>query len=151
MNDQPIRRDAVVALGAGRTADALRCYVADHPTIAVCASVVVPALETEIAMVRDVIVSFEPLADDACVVRWRPAGGGVFPRFAGTLRTVPSDTASTILRLEGAYDDPASRRADRTDAELGFRLAQATARVMLDTVTIAVAATRGHGASSMSV
>ena len=130
MKVQPLRCDALVPLAAERASDALRCYVAEHSTIAVRASCAVPALETEIAMVRDVIVTFDA-RDDECVVHWSPADGGVFPRFVGTLCVVADDVATAILRLEGTYDDPSSRRADRTDAELGFRLSQATARAVL--------------------
>lgn len=137
MNREPLLREAVVAVDGETLAGALRRYVAGHPRLAVRATCVLPALQTEVALLRDVIVTLEPLDASTALVAWVPADGGRFPRFEGTLRVVERGTAAA-LRLEGGYDDPSIVRGDPTDGELAFRLAHATARTMLEEVSKAV-------------
>lgn len=92
-----------------------------------------PALQTDIALDRDVIVTVRLMAGDWCTIRWRPADGGPFPRFTGSLRVLAAQ-GGTWLRLDGGYEDVTAKLADTVDGALGFRLVQATASAVLDAV-----------------
>lgn len=131
MNREPLLREAVVALERETVTEGLRRIVERRPRLAVQATCVLPTLQAEVALVRDVIVTIEPLEGDTALVVWIPADGGRFPRFRGTLRIVERGPVSA-LRLEGGYDDPSVARRDPAEGELAFRLAQGTARTMLD-------------------
>ena len=133
MTLQPLVRELVVPLMVERAADALRCYVDEGMLIAASAVCALPSLCIEIALLRDVIATVAPLGEATFAVRWRPADGGPFPRFSGTLALRGEDDHAR-LRLDGAYEDPAIERGDATEAEMAFRLAQAAARDMLETI-----------------
>jgi hypothetical protein len=99
-----------------------------------------PALETDIALERDVVVTIarpnkraSPGSEAAALrVEWAPADGGRFPRFHGSLAARRHEDAEAFsLVLSGAYDVPAGFAGDRFDAGIGHRIAQATARDLL--------------------
>lgn len=133
MTFQPLVRELVVPLAVERAEDALRCYVDEGALIAASAICALPALGTQIALLRDVVATIAPLGAGAFCVRWHPADGGTFPRFFGTL-DLRAHNGFARLRLDGLYEDPAAERGDVTEAEIAFRLAQAAARTMLETV-----------------
>ena len=133
MKLQPLVREAVVPLDCERAADALRCYVDDGIIVAASAVCALPSLGVEVALLRDVVATIAPTGESAFSVRWRPADGGPFPRFSGTL-AVRKEEDHARLRLDGSYEDVASHRGDAIEAELAFRFAQAAARDMLGTI-----------------
>lgn len=105
--------------------------------LALRSSVRLPRLDTEVALLRDVMVtvSRDPLPQDVCDaayrVDWTPADGGAFPRLSGTLTTWPgSDTTGFMLVLNGRYGVP-GRAAGGCEGVLAYRIAQATARDLL--------------------
>jgi hypothetical protein len=151
---QAIRRDAVLHVDAALADIALRSYSLEHGLFAVHPVCALPGLGIEISLERDVVIVLKstnghapqngevPSAADEegrYSVRWQPADQGRFPRFDGLLR-IMRDGEMTRLQLDGAYDDPMSSRADMAEVELGVRLAQATARAMLDEIIATVSA-----------
>jgi len=154
MSVQAIHRDAVLHLDAALAENALHNYSLEHGLFAVHPVCSLPGLGIEISLERDVVIILKssdgrapsngeaPSAADEegrYSVRWQPADQGRFPRFDGMLR-VMRDGEMTRLQLEGTYDDPMSSRADLAEVELGIRLAQATARAMLDEIIATVSA-----------
>ena len=152
MSHQAIRRDAVLHIDATLAESALHEYASQHGLFAVHPVCTLPGLGIEISLERDVVIILKatngqapangepPAAGDEegqYSVRWQPADQGRFPRFDGTLRIV-RDGEMTRLQLDGTYDDPMSSRADMAEIELGVRLAQATARAMLDEIILTV-------------
>jgi hypothetical protein len=135
VTQQAIRSDIVVRLAPRLAADALRSLAERRLAFAIRASCRLPTLEVDVTLLRDVVVALTLSRDGFCEVSWQPADGGPFPRLGGELRVADGGT-TTRLQFEGAYDDLAARRGDVVDAELGFRLAQATARAMLETVVL---------------
>ena len=131
MKLQPLVREVVVPLDFDRAADALRCYAGGGIVIAASAICALPSLRVEVALLRDVVASIAPLGESAFAVRWRPADGGPFPRFNGTL-TVRGEERHARLRLDGAYEDAA--RGDPVEGELAFRFAGAAASDLLRTI-----------------
>jgi len=152
MSHQAIRRDAVLHIDAALAETALQHYTSEHGLFAVHPVCSLPGLGIEISLERDVVIVLksidgrtlfngEPLGagdeEGHYSVRWQPADHGRFPRFDGTLRIL-RDGEMTRLQLDGTYDDPMSSRADVAEIELGVRLAQATARAMLDEIIVTV-------------
>jgi hypothetical protein len=128
-----IRRETFVPLDPAAAIACLR-RVAGGRTFAVRPVCRLPALQAEIALLRDVVVRLEmPAGEEWCSVRCQPDDGGPFPCFTGTLRVVGSQDG-TRLRLDGGYEDVTAERADPVDGGLGFRLVQATTSAVLDAV-----------------
>jgi len=97
-----------------------------------------PALETEITLKRDVVVSLRrprmAAAQGGCLVDWLPAGGGAFPRFCGALAIESAGDDDTFsLVIDGRYETP-KRFAAQALEGIGHRIAQATARDLLTRV-----------------
>jgi hypothetical protein len=128
---QPMRSDIIVRLAPRPAAEALQRLAERRRIFAIRAACRLPALGVDVALQRDVVVALEPSADGCCAVSWQPADGGKFPRLGGAVR-VSDEGARARLEFEGTYDDLAAPRGDAVEAELGFRLVQATARAMLD-------------------
>jgi hypothetical protein len=143
MKVQELRRDAVLHVDAGRADDALRIYAKECGQFAINPVCSLPGLGTEVSLVRDVVVTLkhaQGFDNEGCyTVHWQPADQGRFPRFDGTLRVL-CDGDLTRLQLDGGYDDPIAPRADLAEMELGLRLAQATARAMLEEIIATVSA-----------
>ena len=129
MTAHSVRRDAVLAVDATTAVGMLQRYVAKHGDFAVRPTCRLPALGTDIVLLRDVIVALEG-DGDGWRVRWSPTDGGTFPRLTGTL-LVAVDAGAAMLRLEGSYEGPSTAFADTRDAEIGIRLVYATAAAML--------------------
>jgi hypothetical protein len=70
--------------------------------------------------------------DQVWIVNWQPHGGGLYPKFSGTL-TVRADEDYTgcILELAGAYVPPMGPVGAAFDAVVGSRLAAGTAAELL--------------------
>lgn len=104
--------------------------------LALRASVHLPALRTEIALQRDVVVTIVDTRNErlqeACTVDWYPADGGPFPRFQGTLAfSEHPEGEGSVLVIDGNYDMPAGFASEAFDVGIGYRIAQATARDLL--------------------
>jgi len=112
----------------------------DPIRLALRAPVSLLALQTEIMLRRDVVVTVLPLADAGgdlarMSVEWEPAGGGPFPRFRGTLVASNDEGYESFsLVLDGAYEPPLGAGGAAFDAALGHRIAIATARNLLSDV-----------------
>jgi len=89
---------------------------------------------------RDVTATFAPVGDELnreeqrLSVRWAPKHGGPFPVFAGALKLSAQPGSHCMLTLEGDYEPPLGLAGDMFDAALGRRIAQATARELLDRI-----------------
>ena len=132
MSLRRIRRETIVSVSRTAAVEGLR-RLAEGRQLAVRPVCRVPALQAEITLLRDVVVTVEMMDDESCAVRWRPADGGPFPRFTGSLHVLGAG-GGTWLRLDGSYEDVTEQRADPVDGALGFRLVQATASAVLDAV-----------------
>lgn len=64
-------------------------------------------------------------ADCGMRVTWEP-GQGLFPRFHGLLRALPTGPESAILELRGEYEPPGGTLGMMFDRMVGRRLARAT-------------------------
>ena len=90
---------------------------------------------------KDVIVTFgsaiDPLHfDQPWHVKWTPHGGGPYPDFEGTLTVrADDDYCSCVLELQGNYEPPFGVAGAAFDAVVGSRIASATAREFLRTVS----------------
>ncbi|MBV8082571.1 MAG: hypothetical protein JO347_11530 [Candidatus Eremiobacteraeota bacterium] len=93
-----------------------------------------------IPLARDVNARFEATEDPTHLtkplkVTWSPAGGGPFPTFNGTLTiSEDEDYGSCILTLSGEYEPPLGLVGKGFDAVIGFRIAIATARRLLESI-----------------
>jgi hypothetical protein len=143
MHRLELRQDAVIALDAAAADAALHGQVETTPIVALHPTFVIPALEVEVALMRDVIATLGDAGPAAYNVACRPAGGGTFPRLFGTLHVVPNGPSRCTLRLDAWYDDPSAKRADRSGAEMGFRIVQALGRALLERVRHAICAIPG--------
>ena len=109
----------------------------DPIRLALRAPVTLPALQTEIVLQRDVVATVSQLADSGndlgrMSVDWEPAGGGLFPRFHGTLVASNDEGYESFsLVLDGSYEPPLGAGGAAFDAALGHRIAIATARNLL--------------------
>lgn len=78
-------------------------------------------------------------------ISWEPAGGGVFPRFKGSLGVEAGERGECChLTLEGDYDPPVGRIGDAFDVLLGRHIARVTARNLLDEITMMMESLHGH-------
>ena len=64
-------------------------------------------------------------------VGWKPAAGGPFPEFNGTLSIAQDATDWSRLDLDGAYRAPFGIAGAAFDAVVGHRIAEATAEQLL--------------------
>ena len=66
-------------------------------------------------------------------VSWQP--GGAFPNFSGTLSAdADADGDGTMLSLVGRYEPPGGVAGEAFDAALGYRVARATLRDLLERI-----------------
>lgn len=91
------------------------------------------------AVGHDVVASFRRRkgSDEAIVfdLHWESADGGPFPVFDGTLTVAEDETYETCrLILEGSYTPPGSVAGSVFDAVLGSRIADATAKELLERI-----------------
>ena len=90
---------------------------------------------------KDVIVTFgmaiDPLHfDQPWHVQWKPHNGGPYPDFSGTLTVrADDDYDSCVLELQGTYEPPFGVAGAAFDAVVGSRVASATAREFLRTLS----------------
>lgn len=103
--------------------------------VALRAPIALPGLPP-LMLSRDCLVRLRPApgagaAGTTCDVVWEPAGGGPFPRFAGTI-AVAGDGAACALVLNGTYDAPAEGDGRPFDATLGHAVAESTGRDVLE-------------------
>jgi|SRR5579872_834458 len=88
---------------------------------------------------REVNVSFVPvhghkgerLLHDELQFAWEPAGGGPFPTFNGTMKMHPIGLNTEIV-LSGEYQPPFGVVGEAFDAVIGKRIAEATAKMLLE-------------------
>ncbi len=103
--------------------------------LALRAPVMLPALETEIVLQRDVVVTVSAAGEgeDGASLRvaWQPAGGGPFPRFVGTLRVEGDDLENCCLVLQGNCAPTSASLSRSSEVALGHRIAVSTARMLL--------------------
>lgn len=96
---------------------------------------------------KDVIVTYgtaiDPLHfDQPWSVNWTPHGGGPYPSFEGTLTVrADDDYSSSVLELQGTYEPPFGVAGAAFDAVVGSRIASATAREFLRTLSLDI---EGH-------
>ena len=73
--------------------------------------------------------------NDVVRVSWRPAGGGAFPEFDGTICAwADHDPNVTYLEIEGTYQPPGGASGAVFDEAVGHAIARHTARVLLDDI-----------------
>lgn len=90
---------------------------------------------------REVDVSFVPvhghkgerILHDELQFIWAPAGGGPFPTFNGSLKMHPLGLNTEIV-LSGEYQPPLGAIGEAFDAVIGKRIAEATAKMLLETL-----------------
>jgi hypothetical protein len=105
----------------------------------------VPDLPLELQ--RDVAATFERVGpasgwNDTVHVKWRPAGGGPFPDFDGTLKIVADEDYNACwLALDGTYVPPGGIAGRLFDVAVGTRIAHATGRRLLEQIKAEVEAT----------
>ncbi|HEY1728362.1 MAG TPA: hypothetical protein VGG22_08325 [Candidatus Baltobacteraceae bacterium] len=88
---------------------------------------------------REVDVSFVPLhghkgerlLHDELQFVWEPSGGGPFPTFTGSLKMHPVGLNTEIV-LSGEYQPPLGLVGEAFDAVIGKRIAEATAKMLLE-------------------
>ena len=96
-------------------------------------------LPGELALDRDVVATFEPLADPkglqhGVTIGWTPAGDRSFPTFRGTLRIAAATPKSSVVTLEGDYEPPLGAVGKAFDAAIGRQIAASTADELLKTI-----------------
>ena len=96
-------------------------------------------LPGELAVDRDVVTMFEPLADPKGLehgvsIGWSPADGAALPTFRGTLRVMAATPKSSVVTLEGDYEPPLGALGKAFDAAVGRKVADATADELLKTI-----------------
>jgi len=97
-----------------------------------------------VAVSKAVSVHFSPIAKPDAIkqlmaVSWEPEGGGVFPKFTGTVGVEAEETVSaSFITLDGSYDPPLAVIGDAFDAIVGKHIARQTARNLLDEIAITI-------------
>lgn len=88
---------------------------------------------------RPVIVTVEFGPDQAGLnrvlhIRWEAEGGGPFPVFSGILTGEPVEGPSedSLLALDGSYEPPGGGAGRLFDDRIGFAIARASARALLE-------------------
>ena len=95
---------------------------------------------------KDVLVTYgvgkDPLHfDQPWTVQWKPANGGPFPQFNGTLTVrADEDYTTCALELRGTYEPPLGVPGAMFDTVLGSRIASATAREFLKEIATRIEA-----------
>lgn len=91
---------------------------------------------------KAVSVHFSPVVEPSTIrqrmaVSWEPEGGGLFPKFTGTVGVEEQVAASaSFITLDGTYDPPLAVMGDAFDAIIGKHIARQTARNLLDEIAI---------------
>ena len=97
----------------------------------------IPGRDGDSFVEKDVSVTYgvgiDPLHfDQPWTVHWKPADGGPFPDFNGTLTVrADEDYTTCALELRGTYEPPLGVPGALFDTVLGSRIASATAREYL--------------------
>jgi len=102
--------------------------VGDVVTLAIRPHVLLPDIDAEVMLRRDVIVTMK--ADPPYLVSWIPSDHGAFPRLAGELHLVDDPPLSSRFVLTGDMNMPRSH--------LGHRFNQAIAKELLAVLARAV-------------
>ena len=95
-----------------------------------------------VSVSKAVLVYFSPIVEPNAVkqrmaVSWEPEGGGIFPKFTGTVGVEAEEMASaSFITLDGSYDPPLAVIGDAFDAIVGKHIARQTARNLLDEIAI---------------
>lgn len=93
-----------------------------------------------IDLAKDVDVTLAPTTDpmhfdEPWRVAWAPHGGGPYPQFEGVLSIrADEDWNTAAIELAGAYEPPYGAAGKAFDAIAGSRIAQATARTLLERI-----------------
>jgi hypothetical protein len=96
-------------------------------------------LPGELALDRDVVTTFAPLADPQGLehgvsIGWTPVGSAALPVFRGSLRIKADSHKSSVVELEGEYEPPLGAVGKVFDAAIGRRIAEATGDELLKTI-----------------
>jgi len=108
------------------------------------APVFLTSLGAEIALSGQTVARLatrRPASAGALVaVAWEPVAGGAFPRFRGELWSEAETLCASWLRLEGHYEASTGGRrlGEPGERAIGYRIALATAKVLLDAVAATV-------------
>ncbi len=98
----------------------------------------------QLSVDREVCVEAARARDDANLndlirISWQPEGSVVFPIFEGTLVVWGEDDPKTsFIELDGGYKPPLGTAGQAFDAVIGHRIAEKTARQLLDDLKAAV-------------
>ena len=93
---------------------------------------------------RDVYVEAKRARDDDNLndlirISWKPEGSVVFPAFEGTLVVwSENDPRTSFIELDGGYKAPFGASGQAFDAVIGHRMAQQTARQLLNDLKMAL-------------
>jgi hypothetical protein len=93
---------------------------------------------------KAVSVHFSPIVKPSTIkqrmaVSWEPEGGGLFPKFTGTVGVEVQEAArASFITLDGTYDPPLAVIGDAFDAIIGKHIARQTARNLLDEIAITI-------------
>lgn len=96
-------------------------------------------LPGELAIDKDVVTSFAPLADPRGLehgvsIGWTPVGNSALPVFRGSLRITAESHKSSLVELDGDYEPPLGSVGKFFDAAIGRRIAEATGDELLKTI-----------------
>ena len=128
-----LHRHACLTTSLDSSVDKFRHYlmemaVGDLLTLAIRPTVLLPDIDAEIMLRRDVIVTIK--AEPPYLVSWLPSDHGAFPRLAGELHLVDDLPLSSRLVLTGDMNVPRSH--------LGHRFNQAIAKELLSVLASAI-------------
>ena len=96
-------------------------------------------LRGDVAIDRDVVMSFEPIAnpqglEHGVSTGWMPVGNSALPVFHGSLRITAATPKSSVIVLDGEYEPPFGTLGKMFDAAIGKRIAEATGDELLKTL-----------------
>jgi hypothetical protein len=81
--------------------------------------------------------------NDVLHIAWQPEGTSMLPKFDGTLIVgADSDARHSVLELRGNYVPPMGAAGQLFDEAIGHRIAQSTARELLDDIRRSIEASR---------
>jgi hypothetical protein len=97
----------------------------------------------QLSLDREVCVEAERTRDDnrndLLRISWKPEGTVVFPVFAGRLVVWSEDDPKiAFIELDGSYEPPFGAAGQAFDAVIGHRIAQQTARQLLNDLKTAL-------------
>ncbi len=99
----------------------------------------VSKLNVGLTLHRDVTARVTPLGDAgrAYAIAWQPVAAGPFPAFAGTIfiSSSETDTAKSLVTLDGHYHPPMGVAGDLFDAVVGQHIAQASATNLVERIS----------------